>query len=277
MNIIKENYSELLKKIYFSKIKLASLPNPLRAKKFIDEYDKKNFDNLKSEGFLNLGLVIDKKECISIGDEINLCIKKNEANYLEKQKIWKIDSLDNYIELIKKILTSKIQRLITNYFQRNFFLADFDLRRVLSASHSEISEMGLSNSDWHKDVRGNQLKLMIYLTDVTSKDSYFSFFPKTHNKKTFNFKQSRFSEDQVNNLEEEKIIGEAGTAVLFDTNLIHRLNRNPNSKSRDTITLNFTPGQFLKKIYHKEKYSIKEDYLRNIITGYNWYDKRINN
>ena len=60
--------------------------------------------------------------------------------------------------------------------------------------------MGLSNSDWHKDVRGKQLKLMIYLTNVTSKDSYFSFFPKTHSKKTFDFKLSRFSKDQVNNL-----------------------------------------------------------------------------
>ena len=271
---IKENYIQLLKKIYFTKVELTTLPNPLRAKIFIDEDDKKNFNHLKSEGFLNLGLIINKKECISVGNEINSNIEEKSANYIEKQKIWKIDCLDNYVELVKNILTPKIQRLITNYFQKSFFLADFDIRRVLPASHNEISDMGLSNSDWHKDVRGKQLKLMIYLSDVTSKDSYFSFFPKTHSKKTFNFELSRFSKDQVNNLKEEKVIGEAGTAVLFDTNLIHRLNRNPSSQNRDTITLNFTPGQFLKKIYHKDKPNIKEHNLREIITNRSWCDKR---
>ena len=43
--------------------------------------------------------------------------------------------------------------------------SDVDIRRVLPANYRDIHSKGKSNSDWHKDIRGKQIKIMIYLTD----------------------------------------------------------------------------------------------------------------
>ena len=48
---------------------------------------------------------------------------------------------------------------------------------------------------------------------------------------------------------ETKWTGKAGEMMMFDTNIIHRLNRRQGAKIRDTITLYFTPGQALRKIF----------------------------
>jgi len=128
------------------------------------------------------------------------------------------------------------------------------MRRVMPAKDENIfSNIGYSSSSWHRDTRGRQLKMMVYLSDVGEKDSCFSFLPKTHSgnyPRKNTYMESRFSDDSVEKMGIERIdwLGKAGEAYLFDTNLIHRLCRKPEAKLRDSFTCYFTPGQELRDL-----------------------------
>jgi ectoine hydroxylase-related dioxygenase (phytanoyl-CoA dioxygenase family) len=99
--------------------------------------------------------------------------------------------------------------------------------------------------------------------------------PGTHKKTTLNFEKSRFKEKDIDKDNEVKFLGnEKGRAIIFDTNVTHRLNRSLKSNTRDTITINFTPGQYLKKIYYGLHDKISNERLRNFLTSNSLLEKR---
>ena len=204
---------------------------------------------LKKDGYLNLGKLISEKSVKKAKELITKKEKNNEADFLEKQSIWKISKLDDFEFIFNEIFSENLINLISDYFKRKIYLSDVDIRRVLPVDYEEIVKLGKSNSDWHKDIRGKQIKIMIYLTDVNENDSFFSFIPGTHKKKIYDFDQSRFKDKDIRLNYETRWIGKAGEMMMFDTNIIHRLNRRQGAKIRDTITLYFTPGQALRKIF----------------------------
>ena len=63
---------------------------------------------------------------------------------------------------IEKAISDDVLSIIQNYFKKKIFISDFDIRRVLPTSYEEVLKFGSSNSDWHKDTRGRQIKMMIY-------------------------------------------------------------------------------------------------------------------
>src|SRR2546430_909155 len=113
---------------------------------------------------------------------------------------------------------------------------------------AETRAVGYTSSHWHRDVRGRQVKIMIYLTDVTETDSNFTFLPGTHaghHIRPRRFETSRFSDAWVeaSGIAPVECYGLAGTTMVFDTNPIHRLRRKPGGTVRDSVTFYYTPGQ----------------------------------
>lgn len=225
------------------------------------QIDKLNF--LKKEGYAEIKNIISDQNIIKAREVISSKIKNCDAEFLDKQDIWKISFLDDFSFLFNDIFNSEYIEIINHYFKRQSYLADVDIRRVLPVDYEKISSLGKSNSDWHKDTRGRQLKIMIYLTDVSDKDSYFSFIPQSHHYRTYDFKKSRYNEKEIGLQKEVKWFGKAGEAMLFDTNLQHRLNRQENAILRDTITLYFTPGQYLRKIFNKRNNFLENKFIQN--------------
>ena len=79
---------------------------------------------------------------------------------------------------------------------------------------------------------------MIYLTDVGPDDQNFAYCLGTHTGfKSTKYENSRFSESQLEamKLESFECLAPAGTAIVFDTNGIHRLRRR-NTRIRDSVT-----------------------------------------
>lgn len=196
---------------------------------------------LSSEELKDIGIKIDK--AVS-GEMHNIDIKWND-----QVKYWVIQNalvLDS--SLLKSALNTKCLGIIERYFRRMPYLADVDMRRIPPADMESIELGGYSSSNWHRDTRGRQLKMMIYLTDVDENDSNFSFLPRSHIsafRRKLNHKASRFTDDEIADMQSEPVewYGKAGSVMLFDTNLIHRLRRKPTSKVRDSITFYYTPGQ----------------------------------
>lgn len=221
--------------------------------------DKPSFTSdlkcLKENGYCTLGKILCEEEISQIKKKITSLSKNNKNAFF--------NNTSNYIQFNKPLLIhSAFTRIATNpyildlietYFNRVCYLADVDARRVYAYDVNEIEKkVGYSSSNWHKDSRGRQLKLMIYLTDVNSNDSNFSFIPGTHIPFLPRSKNNvyRFSDADANQIENEPIewLGKAGEACLFDTNLIHRLRRKKTASIRDSFTFYFTPGQELRHL-----------------------------
>ncbi len=149
--------------------------------------------------------------------------------------------------------------IVERYLRRRIFLADIDMRRVPPMTMDELNEragtrsVGYTSSHWHRDIRGRQAKIMIYLTDVGEKDSNFAYIPRTHaghQVRPLRMEDSRLSDDAVAALGVPPVecYGPAGTTLVFDTNLVHRLRRKTGATVRDSVTYYYTPGQELRAL-----------------------------
>ena len=256
------------KTIYHNiKIEIISSPNLFFKPTVIDEKEKKKFNLLKKNQFLLLKNQLNENLILKANSLISKKIEDKNSIFIEKQRVWKISFIDDFEFLLNELVSQKLIDQICNYFQRKkIFIADIDIRRVLPVNNIDIPNLGMTNNAWHKDIRGRQLKLMVYLSDVGKEDNYFSFIPNTSNSRTYNFKKSRFKDDEINTNNEFCFTGNKGDAMLFNTNLTHRLNRKQNARIRDSITIYFTPGQYVSNIFkNKEKIKKIKHNIQNLL------------
>jgi hypothetical protein len=162
--------------------------------------------------------------------------------------------------LVLKMATDPLLgAIIERYLRRRVVLADVDMRRVPPMDMTELDEragtktVGKTSSHWHRDIRGRQVKVMVYLTEVGEKDSNFAFLPGTHaghHRRPNRVEESRFTDEWVERcgITPVECYGPPGFTMVFDTNPIHRLRRKPTARTRDSITFYYTPGQELRHL-----------------------------
>ena len=218
-----------------------------------DDLLKLKLAELRLQGYTSIDGLLSEEELKTISIKINKAFSGKtsdiDVNWSDKSKYWVTHNplmLDS--TLVKIALNSRCLAIAERYFGRKPYLADVDMRRILPADMNVIQQSGYSSSNWHRDTRGRQLKMMIYLTDVGINDSNFSFIPGSHIsafRRKLNYMASRFSDAEVVDAKINPIewFGKAGSAMLFDTNLIHRLRRKSKARLRDSITFYYTPGQ----------------------------------
>jgi hypothetical protein len=169
------------------------------------------------------------------------------------------DPLQLHPALVRLATDSFLCGVIERYLRRRIVLADVDVRRVPPMDMSEVDrragtkKVGTTSSHWHRDIRGRQVKVMAYLTDVGPQDSNFAFVPGTHqghHVRPRSVEESRFSDEWVvsSGFAPVECYGPAGTTMVFDTNLLHRLRRKATGIVRDSVTFYYTPGQELRPI-----------------------------
>lgn len=102
---------------------------------------------------------------------------------------------------------------------------------------------------WHHDANRKQLKAMVYLDDVSREGQRMDYFPGTHRiwhqfkRGDAGYQETRISDEAVIPYGEPlHCEGPAGTLLLFDTNGIHRGNRNLSAK-RDVWVFQYTAGR----------------------------------
>ena len=106
---------------------------------------------------------------------------------------------------------------------------------------------------WHHDANRKQIKLMIYLADVPSNGQRMDYLPGTHRlwhhfqRGEAGYEASRFSDEAVAQYGPPfGCGGPAGTALLFDTNGLHRGNQNPTVR-REVWVLQYTAGRNMER------------------------------
>ena len=167
-------------------------------------------------------------------------------------------NLRPYRPLAEIAADPRVTRLVEDYFHRHAVLADMDIRRDPPADMDELMRQspeeraGYTSNHWHRDHRGRQVKLLVYLTDVGPSDNNFAYLPTSHigHHGRGTFQESRIPEDFVAGFGKTPVeaYAKAGTGLLFDTNIVHRLRRKATASARDTVTFYYTPGQNLRQI-----------------------------
>ncbi len=142
--------------------------------------------------------------------------------------------------LAELIMDELVLAAIEAYFGKNIYLDLSQIKRLLPVEPYEYGSF-----QWHHDMRGKCVKAMWLLTDVSPVGQRMSYMAGSHLMRHVGstYEESRFSEDRA--LECGRLvecIGPAGTVVIFDTNGLHRGNRNWGA-TRDTLVGAFSAGR----------------------------------
>jgi hypothetical protein len=220
-------------------------------------------NSIQKDGIFLLEDFIDKNQVATIASTMKKAfeegipgvrVRSNEKNMIQYVE----NPLRLCPEVVNLALHPLFVQVIEAYFQNDCYLSDVDMRRVLPVSMEEFEarspdhKQGYSSSHWHYDVRGRQIKIMIFLNDVVPGDQNFAYCPGTHlpidgvKRSRFDRAASRFPDGwpESKQLKVVDCYVKAGTAAIFDTNCIHRLRRR-DSRLRDSLTFYYTPGQEL--------------------------------
>lgn len=101
---------------------------------------------------------------------------------------------------------------------------------------------------WHHDAKRKQVKIMILLSDVSDSGQRMDYLPGTH--KNWHtglnaYEDSRFTPETLEKYGEPiRCSGPAGTVIVFDTNGLHRGNRNLQDR-RDVYIFTYSGGRRL--------------------------------
>ena len=226
---------------------LLTSPNPFYNFFMINKNATISAESIRKNGYLSLGKIVSDESLKKIKNTIDTIVEQNNSIYNKTNHYHLITDPLLIEEFLNLSNLPQVVQVAETYFKRKVYLSDVDSRRIVPISMENVASNGLSSSNWHRDTRGRQLKLMIYLTDVSEEDSNFSFYPNTHNNVTYGFDESRFNEGFCKS-EPIEWYGKAGEAMMFDTNIIHRLRRKNLGRTRDSVTFYYTPGQQLRNI-----------------------------
>lgn len=209
--------------------------------------------DVQERGFASVGSVLAAAEILEIRAEIDAAIEKRRPDIaVEWNANVQYTRIVNPLRLHRRLVELAVHPLTLavaeRYFRRQPYLSDIDLRRVDAVSMAALGSGHVSSSNWHRDTRGRQLKMMVYLSDVAERDSNFSLVPASHRGQHLrknSYMESRLRDDEVSDRSTLEWYGSAGDAMLFDTNVIHRLRRKNGARVRDSVTYYYTPGQSL--------------------------------
>ena len=155
------------------------------------------------------------------------------------------DNLENSKSLSEAVVDLHLMELVEYYFGKPFYLAELQGKRSYQAI---LPDYG--NNMWHHDAKRKQVKIFILLTNVLPDGQHLDLIPKTHKiwHDFSSYEDTRFDNKKIKHIFDNygdavKCTGSAGTVIIFDTNMLHRANRN--GSNRDVWVFNYTAGRSL--------------------------------
>ena len=221
--------------------------------------DIENINNLSNNGItkitFNFTMFADyiNKNCI------NLLLSNKETN-IKTYKAAQIDkskgiTLSRYLTLndakiLNFITSQEISNIIYPYLGRHFFLRNNPTVNQIIAKKDNWGTSIIHNDRFH------QISLMLLLEDITEADTHMEYLAKTHKLNIFDdlhpYPNSSQVKEKIKNTDKRiKLIGEKGTAFLFDSIGLHRTVLKKNT-SRTIFHLNFTAGHNLYSFLDKD-------------------------
>lgn len=205
----------------------------------------------------------------SIADKVNKLFE-NKDNCIENNMCKNIPDIYNIPEI------ETVAQYFGPYLEENLFHCPVHLDRVYIYRNIITNKKAETSWLWHWDHHPKEIiKVLIYLVDVDENSGPFEYLEHSETKKAIKmetnrlgmkkwgsknhpkYPNSRLSEQQIKEFEKEgyvrnKVVGERGTAIIFDNNIVHRANI-PKDKIRDVLVLQFRPCMEKRDIYLDKK------------------------
>jgi hypothetical protein len=207
---------------------------------------KDYLDELLKEGLVVIPDYFSQTKCNKLISEINDFSRRHRIISERDEGMGGDIRVFNYEEYSSDALSFANDEFLLNIVSK-YIKNTLETKSVLAGKVVFKNEkMTNSGGDWHRDGDVSQMKAMIYLSDVKSENGPFTFIK---NSKDFDFKRRdikyplvqriifkikglpikppRYKHDEIINQPEMKenifkVLGKAGTLVLFDGRYIHR-------------------------------------------------------
>lgn len=238
----------------------------------LDEQYAGSIETLRSEGIVRLQQLIDEESRAVLHRQFSEFVEyldrkmsageglkkfyDEEVHYWPAEKAYVTNNAFRFCpSLIDVALSPALLGLAEAYYQKPVFI-----RRAMAMRYLPWQGTAGDMFDWHHDVEDKQFKVMLLLTDVSDDDQYMSYISGSH----LTLRPLRqFQSNRLELIDESgervfKATGTAGDGFLFDTNGIHRANRNSEGAVRDVLILEYAceasdiaggsiPGELLDK------------------------------
>ena len=201
---------------------------------------------LQKEGIVVIQNFYTKKKCDRIIQQIESFSNKEKVIKQRDEGLGgdiRIFGFENFSDDVLEFFNNKfLKKMVSDYSNLNLETKSTLAGKVVYENNKETN----SGGDWHRDADIKELKAMLYLSDVNSKNGPFCFIKgskdfdiKRRNKK-YSFlrkilfllkglpsKPPRYNNNLLMKYPEVvkkiiKVIGSAGTLVVFDGSYIHR-------------------------------------------------------
>ena len=199
---------------------------------------EKNLNYLYKNGYVILNEKFSKLDCkffekYKTFDDLEFVFHRN---IIEKKEL---------SQLILKLKDYGAIDLIKKYLGKNLICYD---NTVLTLGKKKSSE-----GAWqpHHDTKGNRVKVYVWLTGYSNK-THPLYYLKGSNRKFKNWTQYAQSRFDIDKDKMEKIYGEIGNIILFDTHGIHSHNKESHI-SRSVIELTFEAIGAIHRINNNKK------------------------
>ena len=190
-------------------------------------------NDLKVNGFAILPFRLKDSDCSDIKEWID----NNLKDFKRYNSDYRMNSSEKYNSQISSLFSNNrdIKEIGQKYLRSKIYL------QTTMAAKLTFKPQNLgSGQGWHRDSYSSQYKSMCYLTDVGKDNGPFEYVLKSHtyrniinelkmsNKPINKYTFSRFSPDFVTsftekfNLKKEKVYGNKGEIIIFDSRGMHR-------------------------------------------------------
>lgn len=189
--------------------------------------------NIMENGYYIIKEYLNKVECSNIINYIN-STNENSLGFsksiigIEKFQSggdYRSPNFHNLNQIANKFLNDNmIHNIFTDLYNRDIVKKRCQAGVLIYNKNEKNS----SGGGWHLDSYNLQLKALIYLNNVNSKNGPFTYINNTNKfaKKIHpDLKNHRFSDNDINNipnLKIEELVGNAGDCILFRADNIHK-------------------------------------------------------
>ena len=205
-----------------------------------------HLNELKREGIVVIENFLTKKICDKIIEQIEdfsikeKVIKQKDEGLGGDLRVFGFEKFSD--EVLEFSNNNLLKKMVSDYSNLNLETKSTLAGKVIYENHKQTN----SGGDWHRDSDKKELKAMLYLSDVHSKNGPFCFIRgskdfdfKRRNKK-YSFlrkiiyvlkglpsKPPRYKNDLIMKNPEAvkkiiKVTGNAGTLIVFDGSYVHR-------------------------------------------------------
>ena len=204
--------------------------------------------NLRKEHCLLLGQPFKKSIIENISKKYNQLIDDDEFSFKSEAKgvnfMRTIYNAPKSFPEVSELIDDNIKKLLEGYYQnQNFSILHVDCRRHFHVPDEIGSKLELFGLKWHCDWRTtDQIKLFIYLSDVTEEDG--PFHAQSKERTSHIMKMGYYRPENYNVAEEvmeesdhiTKVTGPKGTAFFANSNiLLHKAGNPKLDHQRDVI------------------------------------------